>query len=429
MPQHTASRTVRLPLLAAPIAGILLLAGCAGGGSPSGTDEPTAAGFTLMVAQANDDDDFYAQTIDAYVAETGANIEVIPYPSEGYNSQVTTQLQAGNAADMMVIAPGSGQLLSVVSLAESGMLEPLGGKTSDVIPDGTESLYELDGKLYGQPTGLAPVGLVYNSKSAEESGVSTFPATYKELLASCSTVRDSGKSFIVLAGGIPFNTGLMAQLVSATRVYDENPDWNEQRAAGKVSFADSTGWKETLNDIIELKDSGCFQDGVEGGTFDNITAGLGGGTALAAAVPGSAATSIGEATGNALTVQAFPPAEGQSDLLLASANYAWAINASATDDAKAAAQAFLDWVGQPEQAKAYADLAGMVPISGATEDNLLAPYKPVGALLESGAFVGLPNASWPNPAVYDTLGTGVQGLLTGQKTIDQVLTEMDAAWG
>ena len=113
-----------------------------------------------------------------------------------------------------------------------------------------------------------------------------------------------------------------------------------------------------------MNDEGCFQDGVAGGTFDNITAGIGGGTALTAATPGSAAASIGGATGLDITVQAFPPADGQSAFTLASANYAWAINAKSDDAVKASAQDFLDWVAQPEQAQAYADLAGYVPITG-----------------------------------------------------------------
>jgi raffinose/stachyose/melibiose transport system substrate-binding protein len=96
---------------------------------------------------------------------------------------------------------------------------------------------------------------------------------------------------------------------------------------------------------------------------------------------------------------------------------------------KASAQTFLDWLAEPEQAQQFADLSGFVPISGATPDNVNAVYEPIGELLETGAFTGLPNATWPNPAVYDTLGVGVQGLLTGQKTVDQVLEEMDAAWG
>ncbi len=364
----------------------------------------------------------------AYTEETGVEIEMIPYPSEAYNTQVTTQLQAGNAADMMVLAPGTGQAISVVTLAEAGFLEPLDEASAGVIPEGTEGLYEVDGEIFGQPTALAPVGLIYNAAGGEEVGIEAYPETFDELLEACTTARDGGKTFTVLAGGVPFNTGLFSMLVSATRVYEADPDWNEQRAAGDVTFVGSA-WEDVLNDVITLNDSGCFQDGVEGGTFDSITQGIGGQTSLTAAVPGSAAISIGAGTGLDLTVQAFPPADGQGAFTLASANYAWAINAASDDDVKASAQTFLDWLAEPEQAQTFADLSGFVPISGATPDNVNAVYEPIGELLETGAFVGLPNATWPNPAVYDTLGVGVQGLLTGQKTVDQVLEEMDAAWG
>jgi raffinose/stachyose/melibiose transport system substrate-binding protein len=327
----------------------------------------------------------------------------------------------------MVLAPGTGQAISVVTLAEAGFLEPLDEASAGVIPEGTEALYEVDGEIYGQPTALAPVGLIYNGAGGEEVGIEAYPETFDELLEACTTARDGGKTFTVLAGGVPFNTGLFSMLVSATRVYEADPDWNEQRAAGDVTFVGSA-WEEVLNDVITMNDSGCFQDGVEGGTFDSITQGIGGQTSLTAAVPGSAAISIGAGTGLDLTVQAFPPADGQGAFTLASANYAWAINAASDDDVKASAQTFLDWLAEPEQAQEFADLSGFVPITGATPDNVNAVYEPIGELLETGAFTGLPNATWPNPKVYDTLGVGVQGLLTGQKTVDQVLQDMDAAW-
>ncbi|HKP07873.1 MAG TPA: extracellular solute-binding protein [Microbacterium sp.] len=430
MPQHTASRPLRWSLLAAPLAGVLILAGCSGGGDNGGDSGDSAdEGFTLMVAESNDADNYYEQLTEMYTEETGVPVEVIPYPSDAYNTQVTTQLQAGNAADVMILAPGTGQPISVVTLAEAGFLEPLDDASAGIIPAGSEAQYTVDDKVYGQPTALAPVGLIYNSAGAEEVGIDEYPATYDDLLAACQSARDGGKTFMVLAGGIPSNTGLFAQLISATRVYEATPDWNEQRAAGDVTFADSEGWQETLDDIVELNDTGCFQDGAAGGTFDNIGSGIGGGTALTAATPGSAAASIGGATGLDLTVQAFPPAEGQEPFTLASANYAWAINAKSDDAVKTSAQKFLDWAAQPEQAKTYADLAGYVPITGVTADDLLPSYAPIGNLLETGAYAGLPNASWPNPDIYDALGVGVQGLLTGQKTVDQVLADMDAAWG
>ena len=76
-----------------------------GGGSTEDAGRRPAS--RIMVAQANDADDYYAQMAAAYTEETGVEIEVIPYPSDAYNTQVTTQLQAGNAADMMILVAGN----------------------------------------------------------------------------------------------------------------------------------------------------------------------------------------------------------------------------------------------------------------------------------------------------------------------------------
>lgn len=407
-----------------------MLAGCGGtadGGDGGGSSaDPETTGFSIMVAAANDADDYYEQLATMYAEEAGIDIEVVPYPSDAYNTQVTTQLQAGNAADVMILAPGTGQPISVISLAEAGFLEPLDETSAGLLPVGSETQFQIDGETYAQPTSLTPVGMVYNVTAAEEAGIE-YPESYSDLLEACTTARDSGKTFTVLAGGIPFNTGLFSMLISATRVYAETPDWNEQRAAGDVTFADS-GWRDVLEDIVEMNDSGCFQDGAAGGTFDNITGGLGGGTALTAAVPGSAAASISTATGSDLNVQAFPPASGQEAFTLTGANYAWGVNASSDDAVKASAQAFLDWAAEPENAQHFAEISGAVPITGIDEATLLPSYKPIGGLLASGSYTGVPNAAWPNPAVYDALGAGVQGLLTGQSSVDQILDSMDAAW-
>ena len=134
MSQHPASKPLRWSLLAAPVAGVMVLAGCSGASDTGSTDDASGAGFSMMVAQANDADDFYAQMAKAYTDETGTEIEVIPYPSEAYNTQVTTQFQAGNAADVAVLSPGTGQQISVITLAEAGFLEPLDETSAGIIP-------------------------------------------------------------------------------------------------------------------------------------------------------------------------------------------------------------------------------------------------------------------------------------------------------
>ena len=81
MPQHTASRRLRWSLLAAPVAGVLILAGCSGTSDGDSTSTPGAdVGFSIMVAQANDADDFYAQTAEAYTKETGVADRGHPLP-------------------------------------------------------------------------------------------------------------------------------------------------------------------------------------------------------------------------------------------------------------------------------------------------------------------------------------------------------------
>ena len=139
----------------------------------------------MMVAAANDADDFYAQTAAKYTEETGVEIEVIPYPSDAYNTQVTTQLQAGNAADVMILSPGTGQPISVITLAEAGFLEPLDETSAGLLPAGSEGEFQIDGETYAQPTAITPVGMVFNVTAGEEAGID-YPETYDDLLAACT---------------------------------------------------------------------------------------------------------------------------------------------------------------------------------------------------------------------------------------------------
>ena len=42
----------------------------------------------------------------------------------------------------------------LIGLAEAGFLEPLGDTAKSLVPEGSESLFEIDGKVYGQPLEL-----------------------------------------------------------------------------------------------------------------------------------------------------------------------------------------------------------------------------------------------------------------------------------
>lgn len=303
------------------------------------------------------------------------------------------------------------------------MIAPLGGASADAVPEGSQALVQADGETYGQPTELIPIGLVLNKTALDATGL-TYPTNATELMAACANLSGQGKSFMAVAGTVPFSLGLLAQSVSATRVYAQTPDWNAERAAGSVTFADSQGWKDTVQTVLDMAEGGCFQRGFEGAGFDGITQGLGSGSSLAGAIPGNGAAELmAAAAGTTMQVVPVPPADGGTPFILAGPTYALSINAAASDDAKAAAQAFLDWFAQPENSAAFTEISGGIN-SGGDLTNLLPQYEPIRDLLESTSYAAQPNSGWPNARVYNALAEGLQGAIAGQGDAASVL----AAW-
>jgi raffinose/stachyose/melibiose transport system substrate-binding protein len=432
MTQLRSRRARRLgTLVAVSTVGAMTLAACGGGGdddSGGSGSSGAADGFTFAFGNASGGQQSpWVVMAEKYSEETGVKVEQQGLPPDNYGLTLRTQIQGGNAPDLMVLAPGAGQPQSVLPLAEADALEPLGQESTDLIPEGSEGLFQVDGKTYAQPTDIVPVGMVWNVGAASDAGVEV-PQDTDALIDSCGSLKDEGKSFFAVAGSVPPNPGLMTMSISATRVYAETPDWNAQRAAGDVTFADDEGWQETLQTVVDMNEAGCFQEGAAGGGFDAITQGITQGTSLSAFVPGGAATELMNATpGLELNIQPFPPASGGEPFILNSPNYALAVSADAEDGAKQAANDFLAWLGEPDNAAEFVKVSGGVAVTG-PDENLNPVFEPMADLLESGKYVALPNNEWPNPGVYDAIAGGVQGLIAGTGDIQTVLEAADQAW-
>lgn len=416
-------------LLALPATAALVLAGCSGSGS--GDAGGDANSFTFTYATSNNLESPYETLAKEYMEQhSGVTITTNPTPNDKYGETIRTQLQAGNASDVIQTTPGSGDARSILPLAEAGFLEPLGDTAQGLIIPGSESVYTVDGKVYGQPLDFTIGSVVASLGTLKMKGLTEFPKTMSELDAACSALQGQGASLLALAGAAGPNVGLTLQAISATRVYAETPDWNEQRADGQVTFADSQGWKDTMQTFVDLKDAGCFQPGAEGGGFDAITNGLAQGQSVGSFIPSGAAVEIAQAAPAEaeFAVEPFPAENGGEQMVLGSSNYTMSINAKAKN--KAGAQDFLEWLAEPAQQQRYYELSGELPVSAFDTLDLTGTiYEPVADLLKEKKYTPLPNNIWPNPSVYEALQVGGQGLLTGQTSIDQALQAMDAAWG
>src|SRR5690606_39139903 len=160
--------------------------------------------FSLSYQAANAMESPYETLAKQYMKENpNVSITLNPQPNDTYVRTLNTQLQAGNASDLIQTAPGLGQGNSVVHLGEEGFLEPLSDESAKLIPTGSESLFGADGEVYGQPVDLTVSGIVFAQSSAESAGVAGFPADYDAMLKTCATLAADGKSLIALAGSAP----------------------------------------------------------------------------------------------------------------------------------------------------------------------------------------------------------------------------------
>lgn len=426
MTQHTRSmRRVFAPAAVSLLAaGALVLSGC----TPAPVEEATEISLFFPVAESGDNP--YKALADAFMeANPDFTINVEEISNDVYAQSLSTKLQAGNAPDVFMTAPGRGQLNSVLTLAEAGYLASLDDTAAaTTIPAGTEANFEIDGTVYAQGLDFTVAAIVANLAIMKADGLEGYPETYDDLLDACAVARDNGRSFFVIAGAMQPNTGFFSMVMAGDLVYGPNPNWNVERQADEVTFADDSGWQATLERFTELNEAGCFQDAPEAGTFDTITNSLVGETAYAGAIPSGAAFGLGGANPNAeFVVNPFPAESADDAVVSASVNYALSVNAKSSPGAIALAKTFLEFASG-EGSGVYPAISGNLPVVGADFGALPPQYGGVAQLLTDGKTYALPNSGWESPEVYSALGTGVQGILTGQASVEDVLAEMDSAW-
>jgi raffinose/stachyose/melibiose transport system substrate-binding protein len=413
-----------------PLLGSAALTACGSDDSDGGSDSKT---ITFAYQIANPDAKSVFETLAKEYEKThdGVTVKTNPIALNTYGSTITTQLQAGNGPDVFFINAGGGQAGSVGTLGDAGKLLDLTGKVADgSVPENAKASMSFDDKLVAVPVYLAPAGVIFSPMAAEKSGFTLdSSSTMEDVMAQCKTVADGDQAVFGLAGSMAPNTGIFTAAIAASTVYGPEPDWNEKKAAGETSFADSEGWRAAVQTVKDLYDAGCFQEGAAGAGFDALTNGMGQGQMLGFAAPGGAAKDIMDSTGGAvtLTVQAMPAPEGFDTYLMAGTPDAIAGNAASKN--KDLALDFIAWMSQPEQTKAAADAAGDIPVGTTDSSTLLPQYAGVAGLIDEDKIAQYPYIDWPNGEIYNALGTGVTGLLTGQLSVDDVLESLDKAWG
>lgn len=349
-------------------------------------------------------------------------------PGQTYIQALTTQIQGGNAPDVFYTDAGqsSNGSASLLPLAKAGKLLNLAGQTwSGEVPKQAHKLYWIGKKLYGLPLYESPLAIEYNVGEFQKLGL-TVPRTFNQFIGLCTKIKAAG----LVPLPIPGQAGLLLPLESAaSTVYSGDPNWNAQRAAGKVTFAGTKGWQDALQQVVQMNQAGCFQPGAAGTSIAAAFQMVASGQGLMFGGPVDALGAI-EGAAHGAKFAAFPLPGYTATSTRAMVTYSDTLVVSKKTQNKAAAVAFVNFIASPAEAKALAKATGTISLVQAESGKLPSALQAFAPFYKANKLVSYAPDGWPTgtPLYAGLYGAGA-GILTGQQTPAGILTIMDQNWG
>ena len=404
------------------VAGALApFAGAAGG--------KAAAGKTVRIAMQTFEEPGFNAALKLYAKTPGAaKAQLAAISANNYRTIIPRLLAAGTAPDVLELAPGSGNPISIDTLAKANFLMDLSKEPwVKKIPKSLLPVCSVNGKVYLAPVTGGVMVVFYNKSMFAAAGV-TPPTTWTEFLAVCAKLKAAGKIPIWMDASNAYIGGAMPLFLTYPLSASTDAgaaDWPAKHKAGKVSFSKS-GWVTALQRFMQLYESEYFSPNSTGGAPLSQLANK---EAAMYCFVSQGIPTVKTAWG-AADVGAFilPNAATASKVIASSGSgYGLAINKK-TGNA-AGSKGFLNTVTSPLGQKVYNALLGGVPLLPSRPGAVPQAFAPlVMPVLRAGRVASYYDQLWPNAAVQTALITGTQALMTGQQSIADVLGAMDTAY-
>ncbi len=347
---------------------------------------------------------------------------------DAYNNALLTRLRGSDAPDLFHVASGTGSVYSGILLAEAGYIMDLSGMpwADGLVPEANHDSWYYGDMLTAVPLQVAPIIVEYNVKAFEDLGIKV-PTTMEEFFEAGRKAKEQGQNFLVLSGAHTGHSVHMLTSIAMSMVYSENPNWDADRYAGKVSFADSEGWKKTVDYFMQMCDEGFFVPGSEGMDTNSGHIALANGDGIARVCP-AGNIHIVEAINEDLELSSFVMPGETADKTAVSGMMVDGIAAWSGTKYPEEVKLFMDFMVVDGGLNTYTNITGNIAIgdllTGTVLNEKLACVSP---LIEEKKLFSHPQEAWPGTA-YDTLGAGVQSLMLGLVTPDEFLKQLDEAW-
>jgi ABC-type glycerol-3-phosphate transport system substrate-binding protein len=269
------------------------------------------------------------------------------------------------------------------------------------------------------------LGIFVNTAMYKAAGLDPdqAPASMSEFIDQLRKIKKSGK------GPFWFATSLSNQVIQS---YASNYMSDEELNAtfvGENSWK-SEGWRKTLQLVVDLRDAGVIATGsLPSGATDNpnVEKAFFNTQGVAAIFDGTSAVGVARATAPDFTdFRSFPLPKAddgtQTPRLVGGAAKGAAVNPRSKNAVKALK--FLQWLTAAKQQEAWAKGVPLIPSARAVSDTQIPPQL-AGIAAKISDYQLVPNQILEQ--VNTALQKGTQALVLKERTVDQVLGDLDAA--
>jgi raffinose/stachyose/melibiose transport system substrate-binding protein len=210
-------------------------------------------------------------------------------------------------------------------------------------------------------------------------------------------------------------------------VFSKDPNWLAKKAAGSVSFSSSPLWANLFQHVAQMRDRDCFQQGWQAAGVPTLGLLIAQHKAYASLVPSAALSTYKSLSPDTFQVVPFPGDTAAQTRGMMGYNFGLGIS-SATQN-KAAALAFIDFIGREGQARLQAKINGSVSLHDVNVNKLppeLAAYAPP---IKAGKIVARPDAQFPTSTTNSNFNTAAGEILINGKSVGDALKLLDDTWG
>ena len=274
------------------------------------------------------------------------------------------------------------------------------------------------GFVYSQNVG----GVDYNKDIFAQLGLSV-PRTWDDFLAACAKIKAAGITPIAVGYKDQWSTQLIPYEMGPTAIFRDDPTFNQELASGQKTFAASSTWKSMLQDTEGLAKSGYFNDAPNGTTYNQAVQLFATGKAAMFVMGNWALPAVLTANPSAKQGYFTLPYKQGPFYIASSPGQIMGIPAKSTHQAEA--KKFLDfWASDSVLTTFLNGIKALPGVSNAQYND--ATFTDILSDAKNGSHLFL-NADWPT-GVDQAMMDGIQGLIDGSTTVDQVLQNMDKAY-